>query len=834
MTKIVSWAIVLFCFSSLFSAEAAVFNVANVAEFQDALATAQGNGEDDTINLSPGTYTVISPLQYTAEESENFSLTIQGAAAGTTILDGGSISSILQIEQAFLSDGAEADIKIGAVTFRNGNEPSMSGGALYIGNYYAQTTIEDSVFQNNTALIGGGALYLSGWNSDLKRNTFTGNSATDPYSVGGAVYAGISGGTLSLDGNTFSDNMCAGSGAGLYATDSGPIVLTGNIFSGNVAVGEGGGGYLSADFGGSLTLSGNRVIQNSGSKSGGMFIASQSGPITLSGNVFLENIASTSSESNGGGLTVYSQNALKMVNNLFAGNTTSERGAGAMLQLYSNENQITNNTFVENTSTGEYDQVSSQGGGMYVTTDRNEAILHIYNNIFWGNTAAAPSHRGSDFCINDDGLNDGKGSVIHVFNNEYAEMEILRGDHFTQGGNIHTDPVLDADYRLLSGSPCIDTGDNSAPGLPETDLDGKPRVQDGNGSGTPIVDMGAYEWGATGSLQVTITPQDAIDAGAKWRVDGGAWNDSGSTQTGLSVGQHTVEFIDLPGWVKPDDQTVTLGLGQTTDAGGTYTTAAAETGSLLVTLVPPEVVQRGARWRVDGGAWHESGYTEAGLSVGQHTVEFSELTDWIKPGDQSLAISNDRTTTSTGIYTANQIYRAEGTTGTRFTIQGTGFGRLKGKVLIGDRSVAVSNWKSESIRCRLNRALDPGVYDITVVSHALKTDPIVYRNAFVVRNPEVRSIDQGSGRAGHQIAVQGKFFGARWGKVHLDYDKNGKSKRKRCTVLHWRMDRDTGESEIVFLVPRGLPTGTHDLIFSNGVVTKMKVGVLSTQSGVSK
>ncbi|HUS71435.1 MAG TPA: hypothetical protein VMY06_00100, partial [Sedimentisphaerales bacterium] len=47
----------------------------------------------------------------------------------------------------------------------------------------------------------------------------------------------------------------------------------------------------------------------------------------------------------------------------------------------------------------------------------------------------------------------------------------------------------------------------------------------------------------TGSLQVTISPQEAIDAGAQWRrVDGGAWQDSGYTEPNLAVGNHTVEY----------------------------------------------------------------------------------------------------------------------------------------------------------------------------------------------------------------------------------------------------------------------------------------------------
>ncbi len=43
------------------------------------------------------------------------------------------------------------------------------------------------------------------------------------------------------------------------------------------------------------------------------------------------------------------------------------------------------------------------------------------------------------------------------------------------------------------GSPCIDAGDNTATQA-LVDLDGNPRIVDGDGDGTPVVDMGAYEF----------------------------------------------------------------------------------------------------------------------------------------------------------------------------------------------------------------------------------------------------------------------------------------------------------------------------------------------------
>jgi hypothetical protein len=49
------------------------------------------------------------------------------------------------------------------------------------------------------------------------------------------------------------------------------------------------------------------------------------------------------------------------------------------------------------------------------------------------------------------------------------------------------------------------------------------------------------------------------------------------------------------------------------------------------------------------------------------------------------------------------------------------------------------------------------------------------------------------------------FFGTSKGRVYLDYDDSGAYKRKVCTVLSWTMDRTTGDSEVVFVVPPMLP-----------------------------
>ncbi len=78
-------------------------------------------------------------------------------------------------------------------------------------------------------------------------------------------------------------------------------------------------------------------------------------------------------------------------------------------------------------------------------------------------------------------------------------------------------------------------------------------------------------------------------------------------------------------------------------------------GSLRVTIYPPEAVSAGARWRVDGGDWNSSGYTQNGLSVGNHLLEFNTIPGWIKPTSQTVTINNNQTTETSGEYSQNIV-----------------------------------------------------------------------------------------------------------------------------------------------------------------------------------
>jgi hypothetical protein len=157
-----------------------------------------------------------------------------------------------------------------------------------------------------------------------------------------------------------------------------------------------------------------------------------------------------------------------------------------------------------------------------------------------------------------------------------------------------------------------------------------------------------------GSLQVTIAPSGATAAGAQWQVDGGTWQNSGATVSGLSVGYHTVSFSTINGWTTPANQTVSVSTNSVAAATGVYVAISpiTPTGSLRVTISPDGAITNGAQWQVDGGTLQNSGATVSGLSVGYHTVSFTTINGWTTPARQAVSVSTNSTATAAGAYVA--------------------------------------------------------------------------------------------------------------------------------------------------------------------------------------
>lgn len=156
----------------------------------------------------------------------------------------------------------------------------------------------------------------------------------------------------------------------------------------------------------------------------------------------------------------------------------------------------------------------------------------------------------------------------------------------------------------------------------------------------------------TGSLQVLIAPQAAIDAGAQWRRTGElAWRNSGDTENDVPEGSQTIEFKGVTGWNTPANQTVSVTKDQLRVVSGEYERVA-ETGSLRVTISPQAAITAGAQWRRLGqNAWRNSGTVESNVPEGPHTVEFKQVAGWRTPSATLVQIIPDETASVSGTYT---------------------------------------------------------------------------------------------------------------------------------------------------------------------------------------
>ena len=72
------------------------------------------------------------------------------------------------------------------------------------------------------------------------------------------------------------------------------------------------------------------------------------------------------------------------------------------------------------------------------------------------------------------------------------------------------------------------------------------------------------------TVKFTLSPAEAVTAGAQWRIDDGSWNASDATVT-TTVGTHTISFKDVTGYTTPASQTITLASGETKIGTASYT-----------------------------------------------------------------------------------------------------------------------------------------------------------------------------------------------------------------------------------------------------------------------
>ena len=268
-------------------------------------------------------------------------------------------------------------------------------------------------------------------------------------------------------------------GANEDAAATGDLDLTGElaINGTGTSVPVVGGGGIDRVFdvlvGATVTLS-RLTIQN-GNPSGA---GTAGGGIRNAGSLTLQDCAirnNTVQDGDGGGIANLSSGRLQMTNVTLSGNVAAARGGGIGNDV-GGSMQLVNVTLTDN---GAF-----QGGDI---DNLGDAELV--------NTIVVNSRQGSN-CT-------GLAILTLGFNIDDGEScGLIAATDLPDTNAGLGAPISGFIYPLVHGSPAIDAGDNGH--CPDTDQQGAPRPTDGNGDGTFVCDIGAYE--APGPLPFTPTP----------------------------------------------------------------------------------------------------------------------------------------------------------------------------------------------------------------------------------------------------------------------------------------------------------------------------------------
>jgi hypothetical protein len=307
----------------------------------------------------------------------------------------------------------------------------------------------------NGSAFDGGGIAISNASPTIESNVITGNTGCD----GIGIHVHFS--SPRIANNEISHNVrsgCSGGvgGAGIRLGGASAALIEGNVIADNSLTQASGGGI-------SVFAAGVPVIRN---------------------NVIVRNSVGTGQ---GGGIWIVNQSDALIVQNVIAGNIAGE-GAGIywMVPFGGRGPRLVNNTIADNFAT-------VAGRGSAVLADGFDVNAALVNNVL-----VAPAGQTALHCGN---FNDPNAPVIH-FNTVHVvggglAYSGICGDQTGINGNRTGDPLFVApgngDYRLQAASVALDAGDSTAADVPATDLDGDPRVVDGDSDGVAVVDMGAWE-----------------------------------------------------------------------------------------------------------------------------------------------------------------------------------------------------------------------------------------------------------------------------------------------------------------------------------------------------
>ena len=153
----------------------------------------------------------------------------------------------------------------------------------------------------------------------------------------------------------------------------------------------------------------------------------------------------------------------------------------------------------------------------------------------------------------------------------------------------------------------------------------------------------------TGSLQVTIEPQEAVEAGAQWRRAGTTtWNDSGYIETDIPAGECTIEFKNLPGYLTANQQTGTIQAQDQLNLVGSYLYVGTATLSVETMPVASEIF-------IDGQSKGLAPWIGI-VSPGHHTISFGPIASYLTPSDQVVTLTDSESNICVATYIPSNEY----------------------------------------------------------------------------------------------------------------------------------------------------------------------------------
>src|SRR6266498_4022264 len=235
-------------------------------EFNAAGATME-SGDLDIVDLSAFSLPTLT------------SVTINGAGAGVTIIDGGGIDRVLDINN-FAAFGSSVNVTLTGLTIRNGNAPvssgfNKSGGGIQFDGFNNQTfvpagtlTINNCNITGNTAAGQGGGILAIFGSLIMNGSEVSGNSSVNAAG-GGISYDGSSSAglrtlqitTSRISGN-HANNGTFGNGGGVFAGGNANKTIDHTVMTNNAAAGQGGGVVNNS---GDLTLNFNVIVGDTAS-----------------------------------------------------------------------------------------------------------------------------------------------------------------------------------------------------------------------------------------------------------------------------------------------------------------------------------------------------------------------------------------------------------------------------------------------------------------------------------------------------------------------------------------------------------------------------------------